>query len=44
MIKGDPMKSDGTTKKMKKILNLKPSSMVSIEEGLSRTIDHIKKT
>lgn len=42
MQKGDPMKSDGSTKKMKNFLGIKPSSMILIKDGLSETIDFLR--
>ncbi len=39
---GDPLKSDGTTKKLKSILNLDPKRFTDLEDGLNQTILSIK--
>ena len=43
MKEGDPKKSNGTSNKLKNILNMTPDSMTSIEKGLIKTIESMKK-
>ena len=40
---GDPEKSNGTTEKMIELLNVELKQMVSLEEGLARTVKFLKK-
>ncbi|NQU32296.1 MAG: NAD-dependent epimerase/dehydratase family protein [Bacteroidetes bacterium] len=40
---GDPERSGGTYKKLKKILNINIDDFVKLENGLSKTIEHIRK-
>lgn len=40
---GDPKKSNGTSNKLKNILNMNPDSMTPIKKGLIKTIESMKK-
>ena len=40
---GDPEKSNGTTEKMIELLNVELKQMVSLEDGLARTVKFLKR-
>ena len=42
LAKGDPLKSDGTTSKMKIFLDIDTNELTKIDEGLEKTINFIK--